>query len=160
MATMAAVPLIMSAVAAAASVAGTIYSTQRAAAAEDYQAEVAKTQGEQAMMAAEAEAKDRRRRARYLLGAQIADTAASGLALEGSPLLAMVDSGVQEDLEARRILYKGKLAQTGARADAALANYQASSTRMGGYMSAGVSLLRSGSNMYGQSQYGSNWRNA
>lgn len=139
-------------VASAVSAAGAIYSGQRAAAAEEYQAQVAEVQGQQAQMAADVEASDRRRRARYLLGTQITAAAGSGVTLEGSPLLAMVDSGVQEDLEARRIRYKGYLAASGARSDAALSRYQAGQYRTSGYVGAGTSLLRGGTNTYMQSK--------
>lgn len=140
--------VIASVVATAASVGGSIYASQQAAKAEEYQADVAKVQGEQAQMAAESEAKDRARRSRYLLGQQLAAAGASGVAVEGSPLLAMVESGVQEDLERRRILYKGYLSASGARSDAALARYQASSYRTAGYIQAGQSLLRGTINTY------------
>lgn len=150
--------IIASVVATVASTAGSIYASQRAADAEEYQADVARVQGQQAQMAAEAEAQDRRRRSRYLLGQQLAAAGASGVQLEGSPLLAMVDSGVQEDLERRRILYKGYLQAQGARSDAALAEYQASSLRTAGYMKAGTSLLRGTGNVYGYSRYGSSYR--
>ncbi len=131
-----------------ASVGSAIYASQAAGAAQDYNAALAEAQGRQAQLAAEQEAKDRERRARYLLGQQLAATGASGVDTAGSPLLAMVDAGVQEDVEARRILYKGYLAASGARSDAALARYEADSTRTAGYINAGTSLLRGASNTY------------
>lgn len=150
--------VVASIVATVASVAGSVYASQQAAEAEEYQADVARAQGAQAQMAAEAEAEDRRRRARYLLGTQLAAAGSSGIALEGSPLLAMVDSGVQEDLEVRRIRYKGYLAAAGAQSDAALAEYQAGQYRTSGYIQAGTSLLRGGTNVYGYGKYGTQWR--
>ncbi len=140
--------IIATAVGTLASVGGTIYASQQAAAAEEYNADVARTQGTQAQLAAEAEATDQRRRARYLLGQQLAAAGASGVALEGSPLIAMVDAGVQQDLEARRTVYKGYLEASGLRSSAALADYQASQYRTSGYIQAGSSLLRGAGNTY------------
>lgn len=150
--------IIASVVATVASTAGAVVASQRAAKAEEYNAKVAEVQGTQAQMAAAAEAEDRRRRARYLLGTRLAEAGAGNVALEGSPLLTMVDEGVQEDLEARRILYKGYLEASGMRSASALARYQADSTRTAGYIGAGTSLLRGASSVAGQKAYGSNWR--
>ncbi len=149
---------VATAVSTAVSIGATIYATQQQAAAADRQADIARVQGEQAQLAAEAEAEDRRRRSRYLLGQQLAAAGMSGVALEGSPLLAMVESGVQENLEARRILYKGRLGAVGAASDAALAEAQAETYRTSGYIQAGTSLLRGGTQAYGYKTYGSQWK--
>jgi hypothetical protein len=136
------VAVVATVVSAAAGAASAIRSGNQAAAAEEYQAQVADVNAQQAQMAAEAEAADRRRRARYLLGSQLAATGASGAQVEGSPLMVMMDSAVQEDLEARRIRYRGYLQTAGANNQAALSRYQAGQTRTAGYMNAGTSLLR------------------
>jgi hypothetical protein len=54
----------------------------------------------------------------------------------------MMDSAVQEDLEARRIRYRGYLQTAGANNQAALARYQAGQYQTSGYMNAGTSLLK------------------
>ncbi len=131
-----------------ASAAGAIYAATQASSAEEYNAAAAEKQGEQSQMAAEAEAEDRRRRARYLLGQQLVAAGSSGIALEGSPLSVMVDSGIQEDLEARRIRYRGYLEASGARSQAALSRYQAGQYMTAGYMRAGSSLLSGAGQTY------------
>jgi len=152
------IAILATAISTAASAAGAIYASTQQAAAADRQAEIARVQGEQAQLAAEAEAEDRRRRSRYLLGQQLAAAGMSGVALEGSPLLAMVESGVQEDLEVRRVLYRGHLGSVGAASDAALAEAQAETYRTAGYIQAGTSLLRGGTQAYGYGRYGSQWK--
>lgn len=122
---------------------------QAAKKAADYNAAVYEQQANLSQAAAESEAADRRRRARYLLGTQLAATGASNLQLEGSPLLAMVDSGVQEDLEARRIRYKGYLQSVGYGSQAALSRYEGRQAAAAGYIGAGTSLLRGVSTIAG-----------
>lgn len=139
---------IMAVVSTVASTAAAVYTASQASDAQEYNAQVAEAQGAQAQLSAEAEAEDRRRRARYLLGQQLVAAGSSGIALEGSPLLVMVDSGVQEDLEARRIRYKGYLEASGMRSQAALSRYQAGQTTTAGYINAGTSLLRGAGNTY------------
>jgi hypothetical protein len=150
------VAVVATVVSAAAGAASAIRSGNQAEAAAEYQAQVADVNAQQAQMAAEAEAEDRKRRARYLLGSQLAATGASGVQVEGSPLLVMMDSAVQEDLEARRIRYRGYLQTAGSNNQAALARYEAGNYRTAGYMNAGTSLLKGGSTLAARkSGYGS-----
>jgi hypothetical protein len=142
------VAVVASVVAAGASAYGAYSSGQAASEAADYNAKVADIQGKSAQDAADLEAEDRRKRGRALLGTQLATAGASGVALEGSPLLMMVDSGVNEELEARRIQYKGYLAALGAGSQAALSRYQGSQTARAGQIGAGTSLLRGGYSTY------------
>jgi len=144
----AAVVIIATVISAAASAYAAYSSGQAQKKAREYSAKVAEQQGAVAQESAEAEAEDRRRRARYLLGEQLATAGASGVALEGSPLLAMVDSAVQEDLEARRIQYRGYLAAVGYGSQAGLARYEGQQAARAGYIGAGTSLLRGGTSAY------------
>ena len=152
--TSAIVAIVATVVSTAASTAAAVYTSNQAASAREYEADVAATNAQQAQLAAEAEAGDRRRRARYLLGTQLAATGQSGLDVEGSPLLVMMDSAVQEDLEARRIRYRGYLQATGSAQASALARYEAGQTRTAGYMQAGTSLLKGGSTLAARQAYG------
>lgn len=148
------IAIVATVVSTVASTAAAVYSSQQAASAREYEAEVANVNAQQAQLAAEAEAADRRRRARYLLGTQLAATGASGVEVEGSPLLVMMDSAVQEDLEARRIRYRGFLQATGSAQQAALARYEAGQTRTAGYIGAGTSLLRGADTLAARRAYG------
>ncbi len=145
---MAYLPAIVAVVSAVVGAAATYSAGQQTKRAAEYSAAVADQQGAAAQAAATAEASDRRRRARYLLGEQLAAAGASNVQLEGSPLLAMVDSAVQEDLEARRISYKGYLASVGYGAQGSLARYEGSQAARAGAIGAGTSLLRGAQQTY------------
>ena len=133
--------IVAAIIATAASVAGSVYAAHQASQAAEYNAEVAQAQGKAAMDAAAAEAEDQRRRARYILGTQLARTASTGLALEGSPLLVMVDSAAEAELEAQRTLYKGHLAAIGAQSRADLSRMEGRQRATAGYLHAGTTLL-------------------
>ena len=133
---------------AAASVGGATYAAVQSSAASDRQAKFATQQAEVAKAAAAAEAADARRKARYLLGKEAAAAGASGVRLEGSPLLVMLDSAAESELEAQRKLYAGELQGAGYSARADEYRSAGRSAAIGYGIRAGSTLLTSGSTYY------------
>ena len=147
------IALVIAAVGAAASVGGAAYSAVSASAAASRQAKFAQQQAEAARSAASVEAEDTRRRARYLLGKEAAAEGASGIQLEGSPLLVMLDSAAESELDAQRKLYAGELQGAGYTARAEEARQTGSRAAIGFGIQAGTTLLTAGSS-YGRWRQG------
>jgi len=124
---------------------------QAAAAAQDYQAKIARNQAIAARQAAEVAAENARERHQRVLAAQRARLGAAGvMSTEGSPLIVQMESAEQAALEEARIRYAGQVQAGGYESQAILSGYQARSARAAGYLGAGASLLTGLGAAYGQ----------
>lgn len=90
---------------------------------------------------AKAEAARQAKQTRYRAGLALANTAASGLQLEGSPLDIMESNAVNAEMDRLNILAGGENR-------AAMAEYQGKVAKRTGYLKAGTSLLTGGSKAY------------
>jgi hypothetical protein len=101
-----------------------------------------------ARQAAAVQAQDIEKRGRYLMGTQLARTAASGIdPTSGSPLQVMADSAAAEETNAQRALYQGEVSATGYFNQAKVMRYQGSQALAAGITGAGTTLLTTGSDM-------------
>lgn len=135
--------------AAASAVAGAtsaIVQSQQAAATADYNAEVASQQAELAKRAGIAAEADTREGTALIRATQRAQLADSGLTQEGTPLLVLLDTAAQAEVEAQRARYTGKVAEQGALANVGLAKLQRQQAIQGGVIGAGTSLLTGAAN--------------
>lgn len=106
---------------------------------------------EQSRIAAE----DKRRKNRRVLSSIRTQYGASGLSTAGSPLEALQDAAVEQELDAQRIEFEGKvrgregaLQMLGLQEDASLSLMEASSARRSGYWGAlGTSLYGAGTTL-------------
>lgn len=144
----------LGAVATGASIAGTALSAASAVkqgnaqkSMMDYNARVAERQGQMARQAADLEEARQRNRTDKLLSSQRAAVAASGLDLEGSPLLVMEESAAQSELDALLIRHSGSVAEAQANSQAAADRMSGRAAKMQGYYSAGASLLSGASSV-------------
>lgn len=81
---------------------------------------------------------------RKLISSQRAATGASGVALEGSPLLVIAETSEDAKLDALAIRYSGTEAAVMASARAAADRLSARAARTAGFLGAGTSLLLTG----------------
>jgi len=131
-------------IAVAGAVAGTavaVVGAQQAAAASDRNAAMAKSQGVQAMQEAQYAAAQVRRRNLAVLGRQRATAAASGIEINGSASDVINDSAIQGEMDVMAQLYTGKSRVRAANAQAQNYSDNADAQLLGGYMSAGSTLL-------------------
>ena len=138
------IALIALAAGTAASVGGAVYSGVQAKQTAKQQSSQALINATIARESAKAEAEDVRRRARYMLGTQLAATGASGVQLEGSPLMVMLDTAAEQELEAQRRLYAGELTATGRTQEAENIRQRGQAAATASYIQAGSTLLTSG----------------
>lgn len=132
---------IAAAVASAAVTAGgTIYASQTQAAAQKTQAKIAEMQGEQARQEAAAKEQRLRREAAKIRGRQEAAFAASGVAMEGSPLAVLEETAIESELDALAARYEGAAAWSGT-TQGRLLRSQAQTTKTAGYFESGAQLL-------------------
>lgn len=134
--------IAMMAISTAVSVASAVMQGQQASRAAKYNARVAENNAIAARQTAEFEEARQRQRASRVLASQRAALGASGVALEGSPLLAMADSAEQAELDALAIRYSGSVEEARHKSQAAADRLQASAARRAGYFGAATSLLR------------------
>lgn len=128
----------------------TYSASQAQAAAQDYQAKVARNQQQQARDAAAIAAQNAEARMKRVLAAQRAAIGASGvMSTEGSPLLVQLDSAEEAAFDLAKIRYSGEVRATGYRAEEILQRWQAGATRRAGYIGAGASLLGGAASAYG-----------
>jgi len=106
-----------------------------------YNAKVAENQATAARNAAAVREQQHRERIRQLAGTQRANSGASGIALEGSPLLVMADTLEQAELDAQRIRYGGEVSATGFESQARLQRFQGAQAAQAGMIGAGSTLL-------------------
>ena len=146
-----------------ASMAGNIaqgYAASRAAQANAHgasaQAALAKQQAQASLAQATQKAEMQRREAARRVGALRAGYAASGVAASGTPLDVLSSSVSQAALDEQTLIANGVNQATGLNNHAAIYSAQAAAYRsqgqdalIGGYLSAGSSLLMGGATMYG-----------
>lgn len=153
-----AIAIAAAAASAAAGASAAIVQSRRAAATSDYNADVSDQQAELAKRAgetAEADTREQTARVRALQRAQLSDSNITG---EGTPLLLLLDSAAESEVEAQRARYTGQVAEQGSRANSNLARWQSSQAIQGGMIGAGTSLLtgaaQAGSAYYGRRRLG------
>lgn len=136
-------------VTAVAAVVGTAVSTYAAyssaeaqSSANKYQSKVARNNALASQYAAEAKARQERKRDKLILSRQRAVFGASGLDPgEGTPLLTMADSARQAELNALNIEWSGRLQSDNFSAESSLRRFEAGAVKEAGYLRAGSSLL-------------------
>lgn len=133
-----------------ASVVGTIQSANATAAASEYNAKIADRDAyvadqnrQLAVQQAEIDAADKRRENRRVLSSIRATYGASGLELAGSPLDVLEDTAVEQELDAQRVSYEGRirgregaLQMLGLQESAALDRMEAQNARKAGMFGA------------------------
>lgn len=153
----AAVAIAIATAAAAAVASGTaaIVQSQQASATSKYNEEVAGQQAElakRAGAAAEADTREQSARVKALQRAQLGD---SGVTSEGTPLLLLLDTAEQAEVEALRARYTGEVNTQAAEANVNLFKLRGQQARSAGVIGAGTSLLTGAANVgsvYARSQ--------
>jgi hypothetical protein len=141
---------VIGAIAAIISAYATYSASEQAAAANRYNAKVAKNQAINAENAAGVEIANRREVYRRQMAAQRAAIGASGIEPdEGSPLLVQMDSAEQAALDLARVKYAGDVRSTVYQSEAKLQKFYAKSNVRQGYISAGASLMQGAASVYG-----------
>lgn len=120
---------------------GQISSANQQAAAQEANAAAARDAAKASMDAATAEAEQRARIMRGKIGEASAAYGASGVTMEGSSLLKIVDLASEAELDRQMTLYRGKSQARAQNYQAAIDDTSADNTRAGGYMKAGETLL-------------------
>ncbi len=87
------------------------------------------------------EAQRTRRQATRTFESGVVEVGASGLVLEGSPLTALVEQNIQDDLEARTILFERDMEATALRRRAGILGRQGRAVTQAGFLRAGASIL-------------------
>lgn len=122
---------------------------QNAQAAGKYNARLAENQALQAQYAGQAAAQAQRDRTRRVLGLQRSLTAGSGVEEAGSPLLTMMDTATQGELEAQKAQYTGQVQADNEMAKAAYSRWQGRTAASNANVGVGATLLQTGSNIAG-----------
>lgn len=148
------VAAIAAIVTAAAAVAGgattAIMSSQQAQATSEYNEEIASQQAELARRAGKAAEADTREQNARLMALQRAQLGDSGIdSGEGTPLLLLLDSAANAEVEAQRARYTGKVNEQGAMANAGLFRLQKDQAIVRGGVGVGTSLLTGAANAGG-----------
>lgn len=149
------IEMALMAVGTATSVAGSLMSGAGAANAAEYNAAIARRNAAIARSQATADAADKRRSNNRTLGAIHAVYGSSGLTLNGSSLDVLADTAAEQELDARRIEYKGDLRVMDQMERAALLEAQAESARTASYLSAFGNLVSGATRMAAGGQGGS-----
>lgn len=149
--------VIAAVVGAAAAAAGTgvaVYGAQQQAVAAEkagkYNARLAENQALQAQYAGQVAAREQRARGLRVLGLQRSLTAGAGVTPEGSPLLVMMDTAAQSELDAQNALYTGQVQAESDLARATYARYQGRSASQAAQIGAGATLLQGFGNVAGR----------
>lgn len=132
---------------------GAIMSGQQQAAASEYNAEVAEQNAVAAKQKAAYEEEAHRQNLKKIMSSQRALYGASGVDIEGSPLLVMEDTAAQGELDALAIRYGGDVAAAQQRSAANLYRMQGRNAKMSGFWNAGSSLLSGASKYYASKTY-------
>jgi len=107
----------------------------------EYNAAVARQQGENAKAAAEIEERQKRRQKEAFLSQQRARYLASGVTMEGSPLAAMEDTAANFEMDALLIRKRGELGLWSAEQQAALSVMEGKAAARAGKIGATSTLL-------------------
>lgn len=123
----------------------------------NYNAKMADRQAEETRLTAAAEEDRQRARSTKVLSAMRTRIAASGVDLEGSPLLALEEGAANAEYDALAIRHAGSSQEARLRAQAALERSQGKAALFGGVMQAGATVLGGKSRidaLYGQNLSG------
>jgi hypothetical protein len=113
----------------------------------DYNAKVAKAEGEAAQQSAGYEADQYADRAKRLISTQRANAAASGLGLEGSPLDVMDETAAQAAYDELLIRHSGSVAAAKSNSEAALDRLQGGAAASRGIYGSGATFLTGASDL-------------
>jgi hypothetical protein len=142
--------ITMAILATAATVAGTLYSSQAQSDSAAYNAAVAKNNAGVAAQQADFDAQQIRDKNQRVIAQQRNAYAASGVALDsGSTADVQKDSSLQGEMQALMAIYTGKTSANAANAQARLFQMQSGQAQTAGYIGAGSSLLGGASNVSG-----------
>lgn len=133
------IPLLVASTAVSAG--GAIYQGQQQKKAAEFNAQVAERNAVAAQNKAKYDEGIHRDRVKALLSKQRAIIGKSGLQLEGSPLLALLDTTEQGELDALAIRHGGDVQAARYRSSATASRMQGSAARTGSYLKAGSTLL-------------------
>jgi hypothetical protein len=120
---------------------GAVYSGIQQQHQAQQQADVAEQQAQQAQIAGAAAEQTTRDRARQVMAAQRAALGATGVTSEGTPLLTLLDTASQAELDALRARYTGQARSFGDLQQAAFLRQRAGQYTTAGAISAGSTLL-------------------
>ena len=134
---------------AAAAAAGTAYSADASRRSANISADIAADDARAAQMKARFEEDAHRQRVKKIISSQRALYGASGVSMEGSPLLVMEDTAAQGELDALAIRYGGEIESARKRSESSLLKMRARDIQTAGYISTGSSLLSGASSAYG-----------
>jgi len=123
------------------SAAGTLYTGMQNYQAGQYNAAMAREEAKTQEVLTDIEIQKHRRDVKRLKSAQIARYGASGVTLEGSPLLVMADSAAEAELDEALIRYSGWAKARGLRSEAYLSNKKGRESLYGSTLKAGGTLL-------------------
>lgn len=125
----------------AAGAVGSLSAGAAGASAGKFNAQLAERDAIMAQQATAFELRSQRKRAQQFLGSERAKIGASGVNLEGSPLLTQSENAYELELDDLATQYSGSVAEARARSQAAQARMQGAAARRGGYFGAGTTLL-------------------
>lgn len=146
---MAALPIILGGAAAITQAMGAIQQGEAEAAASEYNAKLLEQNATQSRQQAAEEERRQRIFARKYLGSIRANTAASGLNLEGSALDVLEESAEMAELDALTIRHQGDTRAIGYQNEARLERFRAKNARTGSRYRAAGYLLEGGTRLAG-----------
>jgi hypothetical protein len=139
--TAAAIAIAAAAASAAAGATGAIVQSRQASATARFNQDISEQQAELARRAGSAAEADTREQSARIMALQRAQLGDSGITGEGTPLLLLLDSAQQAEVEAGRARYTGQVNEQAAEASANLYRTRGAQARAGGVIGAGTSLL-------------------
>jgi len=120
---------------------GTLYQGVSAQRSGQYNAAVAREEAKTEKVLTDIEIQKHRRAVSKLKGSQIARYGASGVTLEGSPLLVMADTAAEAELDEALIKYGGAATSRALESEAYLAKQHGRESLYGSGLKAGATLL-------------------
>lgn len=145
---MAWIPIAMAAVSALSSAKGQQQQGEQAAAAAQYNADIANRNAAIAIQQGNFDADQQRRKAVLTMGQARALYGASGVTTEGSPLDVLASSAAQAEQDVQTIKYRARLRALGYEDSAGLDSMSADNATSAGFSGAIGSLLGSGASLY------------
>lgn len=137
-------PVTLALIGTAVSVGGSVLTGIQGAAAGRAQAKVAKQQAELERRSATTEERNERERARRFRSSQLARFSKAGVLTTGTPSNVLEQTAEAQERDALSIRFGGKVRQSQALSQAALAKQAGSQALIGGFTKAGSTLLGSG----------------
>jgi len=128
---------------------GQMYQGQAAAAAGEYNAQLAERNAEDSLVQAKEEERRHRMISRNQLGDMRANIGASGVQVEGSVLEMLEDSAANAELDSLNIRHQGQSRAVQFRNEARLARFGGQTAQQGAYFGAASSLLTAGAQASG-----------